>query len=229
MEQPEERLTITEVQTQKRRQTRRSIFVNGEFAFGVSEEIYVKFALYVGRELTPSFIEEVLREDELYRAKQYVLRHLTSRMRSSQEITAKLREKGFAPEVVEPVLRFLAEYGMVNDAEFARAFVNDQLLKRPVGRRRLDAELRRKGIDKEASGRLLETMVTPETEYANALAAAEKKAPTIRKSDPRKWEQSMANFLAGRGFGWDAIGRVLETFRERRGDAGEEDQMEEEV
>lgn len=216
----EQPLVITEVRTQKRRETRRSIFVNGEFAFGVSEEIYVKYALYTGRVVTPEFIEEVLRQDELYRAKSYALRYLTRRMRSEQEIESKLKEKGFPPETVTETVRFLAEYNLIDDEEFARMFVNDQLLRRPVGRRRLDAELRRKGIGKESADRLLEARLTDDEELKNAMAAAEKKAPNIRKADPRKWEQSMANFLAGRGFGWGVVAKVIETFRQRRKDAG---------
>lgn len=229
MDNPEQRLVITAIETQKRRETRRSIFINDAFAFGVSEEIYVKYALYAGRELNRELIDEVLREDELYRAKQYVLQHLTARMRSRREIEAKLREKEFSAETIQRTLAFLAEYGFVNDAAFARAFVNDQLLRRPIGRRKLDAELRRKGIGKESADQLLKTIIPHETELENAMAAAEKKAPTIRKSDPRKWEQAMASFLAGRGFGWDVIGAVIETFRKRRGAAGEQNNIEEEI
>jgi regulatory protein len=213
----EEALVITDVQTQQRSAVRRSIFINGEFALGISEEIYVKYALYKGRVVNAAFMEEVRREDELYRARQYALRYVGQRMRSRQEVERKLAEKEFPPETIAAAIRFLEEYRMIDDREFARAFVNDQLLKRPVGRRRLANELRRRGLAKEEIEETMADAVPEEDELANAMAAAEKKAPSIRHDDPRKWERSMASFLAGRGFAWEVVAKVLAHFRKSKG------------
>jgi regulatory protein len=209
-------LVITDVQTQVKRAERRSIFINGEFALGISEETYVRYALYRGRAITPELLEEVRREDELFQCKQTAMRFLERRMRSRQEVERKLAGKEYSPEAIDATLRFLAEYGMIDDREFARVFVGDQLLRRPLGRRRLGDELRRKGIEKEEIAETLKSAIGDADELANAMAAAEKKARTIRHDDPRKWERSMASFLAGRGFGWDVVSKVLERFRAER-------------
>jgi regulatory protein len=215
MEYSDERLVITEVQTQRRRAERRSIFINGEFSFGISEENYVRYALFKGREVTREFIDEVRSAEEHYQARQSALRFLERRMRSVQEIEKKLREKEFSTETIAATLEFLRHYGMIDDDAFARAFVNDQLVRRPIGRRRLEQELRRKGIDKEAAGSTVADIVDDDAELRNALAAAEKKLGTLRQDDPRKRERSLANFLAGRGFSWSVIGTVLERLRGR--------------
>lgn len=219
-------LTITDVQTQRRNEVRRSIFVNGEFALGVSEEIYVKFALFKGRVVTEAFLEEVRREDELYRCKQTAIRYLGRRMRSTQEVERKLAEKGFLPEPIAATLKFLDEYRMLDDQAFAKSFINDQLLRRPVGRRRLNAELRRKGLAKDEITESIASSVGDEDELSNAFAAAAKKAPNIRHDDPRKWDRTMASFLAGRGFGWDVVDKVLAHYRKERKntDAPEEEE-----
>ncbi len=209
-------LTVTDVQTQRRSELRRSIFINGEFALGVSEEIYVKYALFKGRVVTAEMMEEVRREDELFRCKQSAIRYLGSRMRSTQEVQRKLAEKGFPPEPVAATLKFLEEYGMIDDQQFARSFINDQLLRRPVGRRRLNAELRRKGLTKDEITESISSSVGDDDELANAFSAARKKAATIRHDDPRKWDRTMAAFLAGRGFGWDAVEKVLNHYRQER-------------
>ncbi len=212
-------LTITDVQTQRRNEVRRSIFVNGEFALGVSEEIYVKFALFKGRVVSREFLEEVRLADELYRCKQTAIRYLGRRMRSTQEVERKLAEKGFLPEPIAATLKFLDEYQMLDDQAFARSFINDQLLRRPVGRRRLNAELRRKGLGKDEITESISSSVGDEDELANAFAAAAKKAPNIRHDDPRKWDRTMASFLAGRGFGWDVVEKVLAHYRKERKDS----------
>lgn len=209
------RLVITDVQTQRRRAERRSIFINDEFAFGISEESYVRYALFKGREVTQAFLDEVRQAEEQYQARQAALRFLQRRMRSVQEIERKLAEKEFPPETIAATLEFLRHYNMIDDDAFARAFVNDQLLRRPIGRRRLEQELRRKGIDKDAAGDMVAAIVGDEEELNNALAAAEKKLGTLRQDDARKRERALASFLAGRGFSWTVVGTVLAGMRER--------------
>lgn len=207
------RLVITEVRTQRKRVERRSIYINGEFAFGISEESYVRHALFKGREVTQTFLDEVLHAEELYQARQVALRFLARRMRSVQEIEKKLTEREFPPETITATLAFLAEYGMIDDEAFARAYVNDQLIRRPLGRRRLEQELRRKGVAKESAGQTVAAIIDDAEEVANALAAAQKKLPTLRHDDARKRERSLANFLAGRGFSWSAVATVLARVR----------------
>ncbi len=210
-------LVITDAQEQRKRTTRRSIFVNGEFVMGVSEEIYVKYALFKGRVVTAQFIEDVRRAEEIYACREAAMRAHGARMRSRKEMRSRLLEKGFSEEAVQATMEFLVEYRMIDDDAFARAFVADQLLRRPVGRRRLGDELRRRGITKEGIAEALNDVAGEQSELDNALAAARKKAPTIRHADPRKWERSMSAFLAGRGFGWDAISAVLRRLRQERG------------
>lgn len=224
---PEEKIAvITDVQIQRRRAERRSIFIDGEFAFGVSEETYVRYALYKGREVSVEFISEVLQFDTLYRCRQSAMRFLSRRMRSRQEVERKLIEKEFEPEVIAATMTFLEEYNLIDDSEFARAYVNDQLLRRPVGRRRLEQELKSKGIDKEEITEVVSRAVDEENELANAMEAAAKKARTLKADEHRKWERSLAAFLAGRGFGWDAVGKVLEHYRMLRRDKEEESRIE---
>lgn len=206
---------ITDVQTQRKRAERRSIFVNGEFAFGISEEMYVKHALFNGRVLTRQFLEEVLGEEERYQARQVALRFVNRRMRSLQEIEKKLAEREFTSDIITDTVAFLREYNLVDDANFARAYVNDQLLRRPIGRRRLQMELQKKGVDRDQVGTILGALVDDAGELANAMAAAEKKLPTLKGDDPRKRERSLATFLTSRGFGWDVIKQVIAEMRDK--------------
>lgn len=208
-------LIVTAVEKQRARETRRSIFVNGVFALGLSDEIYAKYALFRGRVVTAELLEEVREADERYRCKEAALMLHNYRMRSRHEMETKLTAKGFSPEAVAATLALLDEYGMLNDAAFARAVVDQQLLRRPVGRRRLAEELRRHGVPKEQIEETVRGSVSDEDELRNATAAAEKKARTLRGDDPRKRERSLAAFLASRGFSWETITKVTAAYRSR--------------
>lgn len=214
MKMEEKSHVITDVQIQKRRATRRSIYLDGEFAFGVSEEAYVKFALFTGRELTPEFLDEVLLWERRYQARTLALRFVNARMRSRMEVMKKLREKNVDEETIDATMEFLLEYDLIDDEAFARAWVHDQLLKRRLGRKRLENGLREKGIDRGIAERVLSERLGDEEELAQAIEAAARKALTIRHDDSMKWERSMSNFLAGRGFSWEVIKHVLRKYRE---------------
>ena len=214
--QSDHRKIITDVQRQRKRSARRSIFIDDEFAFGVGEETYVKFALFKGRKVDDAFLEEVKEWDAIYYAKQTALNYVNRRMRSESEVIKKLREKGYEPESIDVAIGFLHEYDMLDDQAFARAWAHDRLLRKATGRKKIEAGLREKGIDKEIIAGTLEELFQDDRELEEAHKAAEKKALKIRHDDPRKWEQSMASFLANRGFGWDIVQKVIRKYREER-------------
>jgi len=79
-------------------------------------------------------------------AREAALRLLERTRRTRSELSRKLREKGFAPALIEEVLDRLAGVGLVDDVEYARAFLAARLGRRTAGWRRLEMELRRRGI-----------------------------------------------------------------------------------
>jgi len=83
-------------------------------------------------------------KSEFEKARSLALRMLVFRQRSRHELEQGLERKGFSPEVSQPVLDVLGEYGYIDDMEFARCWVNQRLGKR--GFRGLKQELRGKGI-----------------------------------------------------------------------------------
>jgi regulatory protein len=137
-------------------------------------------------------------------------------MRSVREVERKLAEKEIDEDLIEETIAFLREYALVDDAQFVRAYVSDQLLKRPVGKRRLSMALREKGVDAELTTSVLEDVINEEREFELAMAAAEKKLSTKVLDDAHKWERSLANFLAGRGFDWNVVSKVVRHYRERK-------------
>lgn len=206
----QEQLVITDTQMQQRsRSPRRSVFINGEYAFGLSEEIFVKMGLFKGTVVTEDFLARVKQEEDIYQAKQAGLRLCNRRMYGTTEMERKLRTKKFSPEAIESAVRFLKEYNMLDDAEFASAFVADKLLKKRIGRGKLRSELQSKGISKELADQTLRTKISDETELANAIKAAERKTRSLRSDDPKKRERTLAQFLQTRGFDWDTIRKAV--------------------
>ena len=104
------------------------------------------------------------------------------------------------------ITRFVAlEY--LDDAEFARAFIGDQLKRKPQGLRLIRQKLLQKGIDSDLAGHVINTGGVDETELAKA--AAVKKARTLKAASPLQKKQKLYRFLASRGFSADTIMKAL--------------------
>ena len=95
---------ITKIERQKKRSSRKSIFIDGSFAFGVSDDILLKFALHEGALLDKGTIEKIVASDHEEAAKQKALRFLAIRPRSKREIRDYLLRKEFSEEIAESIL-----------------------------------------------------------------------------------------------------------------------------
>ncbi|HTK82035.1 MAG TPA: RecX family transcriptional regulator [Bacteroidota bacterium] len=206
-------MLITNIEPQKRSPRRVNIYLDDEFAFGIQADVLAKFGLREGDELDKEAVGRVLLVEERTLAKNQALRYLGTRRRTEKEIRDKLLEKEFTPATIESVLADLIARGLVNDAEFVKAFVHDAQMRKPAGKRLLQMKLRSKGISPALLKTLLNDEMSPEQEEALALKEAEKiigKYNTSRKSvDPPRQQQRLIQHLARRGFSWSAISPVV--------------------
>jgi regulatory protein len=128
------------------------------------------------------------------------------------DLARRLKDKGFAPATIEGVLGRLADVGLVDDAEYARAWLAGRRGRRPSGWRRLESELRAKGVAADDIARaraMLEEREGAVDEVAaarKAVAAAELRMAAL---DPRVRRGRLWGLLARRGFTPDVIREAL--------------------
>lgn len=146
---------------------------------------------------------------ELTRARTAAYRLLTYRPRSHAELEQKLREKGFKEAVIEAVLADLERLGYVNDRQFAGQWAAGRLRLRGFGRRRIEQELRRKGISQEVIREAISEAVPPDDEREAAVRAAEKKLRTMLSVGPDVRRRRLAGFLERKGFSSEITRSIL--------------------
>lgn len=202
--------TITKIEPQKGRKDRVSIFLDGQFGFGIHQNLLVDFNLFRGKILDEKEITEILKSEEHTSAKERAFRWLSNRSHSEKEIAQKLQRAKFSKETIEWVIGELKRLKFLDDAGFARMYAHDRLLKRPIGKKLLTVELRQKGIDAETTDRVVEEAYSEKSELELAETLLKKKAPSYARFDPQKARKKAADFLAQRGFGWEVISEVLE-------------------
>jgi regulatory protein len=142
-------VTITAITPQVRRAGRFSVFIDGEFAFGVSEAQLAEFGLSNNQALTEQQLREFERRLDFDTVRRSAIRSLELRMNSESELRNKLKRKEFDPALIEDVLEWLKQRRLVDDAAFAARWIETRRELQGLGDYRLRQELRKKGIEGE--------------------------------------------------------------------------------
>src|SRR5690606_41517823 len=94
------------------------------------------------------------------------------RARTAQELERRLVRRGFSPAVAAEVLAWCQSLGYVNDELFAEDWIRNRTGSRPSGRRRIEHELREKGIHPELARRKMAERLSDEDEQARGRELA---------------------------------------------------------
>src|SRR4051812_27471979 len=103
--------TITALRAQAKDAQRVNLFVNGEFAIGVSLDTIAQQGLYVGKALTEEEYTRIERAEGYHKALQAALRFLEARPRSVAEIRERLQRKEFSEDAIEAAVGRLTDLG----------------------------------------------------------------------------------------------------------------------
>ena len=188
--------TITALRVQQGNRERVSVFLDGEYAFGVSLPIALE--LRKGQVLADAEIGRLQAEDGRERAYQQAVRYLGIRPRSRAEIARYLRDKGYDEECANHTLARLEQQGYVDDEAFARFWLDNRARFRPRGEQALRYELRQKGVEQDA----VDAALTDLDEAAAAWSALEPRLSRWQGLARESFYKKAMDFLARRGFGY---------------------------
>ncbi|HET8665446.1 MAG TPA: regulatory protein RecX [Nocardioides sp.] len=132
-------------------------------------------------------------------ARTILLDALTGRARSRKELREKLATKDVPDDLAERLLDRFAEVGLVDDAAFARSWVESRQRGRGLARRALAQELRRKGVDDETARTALDDL-DPDREEEAARQLVRKKLRSLRGVDHATATRRLAGLLARKGY-----------------------------
>jgi regulatory protein len=152
-------------------------------------------------------------------ARQICLRLLTAAPRTRAQLARALQRKGVPGEVAEAVLGRFADVGLIDDAAFARAWVESRHYSRGLSRRSLSAELRRQGVDTEEIREAVDTL-DPEQEVATARRLVEQKMAGSRGQPSDARVRRAAGVLARKGYPPGLVFRLIKEYLEQEGAVG---------
>lgn len=153
--------------------------------------------------------QDVTEDKQLSRAKNAAYRLLTYRPRSRAELVEKLRDREFDDIVIDRVLVDLERFGYINDRRFAEQWASSRVRLRGLGRRRVEQELRNKGVNRDIVREVLVETLSVDDEKAVAKQAAERKLRSMKNIEPLARKRRLAGFLERKGFSSEIIRSIV--------------------
>jgi len=178
-------LTVTRLETQKNNPDRLNVYLDGEFAFGISRALAPW--LEEGKQLSQQQIQSLQSEDQIDLAYHRALNFLSHRIRSEHEIRQKLLRAEVSEDIIQAVLEKLRDSSLVDDRDFARQWVENRNRFHPRGKRALNSELIRKGIPHQIIQETLQDL----NEEKLAHDFAQKKIPKLKNLEKSAFQTKL--------------------------------------
>lgn len=145
-----EKMIITKVSAQKR-PGRYNIFLDGKYAFSAGEKTVAEFVLLKGKELYDEQVEKIRQFDADAKASDLAAHFLSYEPRTVFEVLQYLKKHEISDEAANSAVNQLNELGYLDDRQYAKLFIKNDLRVGSDGPKSLLRKLTQKGVDPEIS------------------------------------------------------------------------------
>lgn len=171
--------------------------------------IFEKYKVSVDMYFSEDEILEMKYFSDIEKAKSRAINYISRKLKTKYEVRLKLKENGFAEDVIDEVLDILEKEEYLNDKVYCEIFIEDKKKLNGYGKNKIKSLLIQKGISKNIFEDFLNEFEYDE-EFDNALKMGIKKLELLsNEEDNFKKKQKIINYLTYRGFGFDVINDVL--------------------
>ena len=195
-------MKITSIKQQVKRTDRYSVYVDGAFAFGLSEQGLLDSNITLGQEIDAGQLSALTATAAADKAYGNALRYVVMRPRSTWEVQSYLQRKKVEEPVAARIMQRLGDLDLLNDKLFAETWVANRRLLKSTSKRRLCQELQQKRVPEAIIDLVLREDEADERTVLKELVAKKQ----ARYPDRQKFMQ----YLARQGFGYDDIKAVLD-------------------
>ncbi len=128
-----------------------------------------------------------------------------------QDLAARLRRRGAPADLAAALVTELESRGYLDDAAFARAWVEARARARQIGPARLRAELRARGVDPALIDAAIRGSFGAGDELARALEVGRRRLPALVARDARRASARLRDHLLRRGYPAGVAAQVVRT------------------
>ena len=189
--------TVTAMVPKARNQVH--VYLDGQYAFSLSKKLAQEIQL--GQALAEARVQELIERDRQDAAYAQALRLLSTRPRTERELRIRYAKKEYPEHTQEAALDRLKSEGLVDDAAFAQAWIENRMEFRPRSAWALRSELGAKGVTRE----LIEIALEDFDEEEAARRAAHAGARRYKHLSPELFRRRLSAYLSRRGFTYQIV------------------------
>lgn len=186
-------MKITKIEIQKKNKNRVNLYLDEEFFCGLSLETVLKNHLKEGIEVEEDKIKFLVFETEKEMALSKAVGYISKCQKTKKEVYKYLIQKGYDEEIINYVISKLEEYNFVDDTLYAKNYI--KFKNKNSGSRKIEMELKQKGINEEVAKESLEKY-SNDREFVLMVATKYMK----NKEKDLKNKQKAYRHLVSRGF-----------------------------
>lgn len=190
---------------------RSRVFIDDEFAFVLYKGELRLYHVAAGQEISQKDYDDILKTVLPKRAKLRAMNLLKNREYTVKQLHDKLKDGGYPEGIIETALSYVAGYHYTDDLRYATGYIFEKESSR--SRRRIEQDLREKGIDRDTLERAWqewEEQGGSQDEQQMIRKLLEKRHYDPDTAD-RKEKQRTYAFLMRKGFSGEQVGRALRT------------------
>lgn len=199
---------ITMIQAQKKT-GRYNIYLDGEYAFAVSESVLINYRLAKGKKLSLELIADIQISDNISKGYNKILDFLSHQMRTQKEIELKLKSLDIAEGFFDDIITKLKENHLIDDLEYAKSFVRTMYNTSDKGPQVIRTKLLQKGVSSNDIEDAL-ILYTPELQAKNCLKLGKKLAQRYHNESFKNLQTKIKQGLITKGFSSEIANLTLE-------------------
>lgn len=212
-------MVVTKLSSQKRDSSRVNLYIDKNFFCGLSLDLIAKYNIYLGKELSDTELDIILKDELENRLLQRAMTYISRAIKTEFQVRRYLRdlifkkkgiwfndmEKEQSEQLTEKVILKLKEYKYIDDEEFAEQFILSRVKNKPRGKIVISSELQSKGVNKEIAISKVEELIEDEYDILKRVYKKKYNEERFSTDDRRK-----IDFLRRKGFSWDLIQKYIE-------------------
>ena len=200
---------VLDIQLQKRRKNRRSIFLDDGSVFGISDDIFFSTPIYIGDTISEQVLNEILDSESKTKIYNSAINLLSYRMRSKSELRDRLIRKNYNEDSIIDVINNLESKGYLDDKKFAHAFAKEKVKNKLIGPIALKFEMSSHNLNVDHVESAISSVyeIFPQEFLIKKLMTKWKVKDSIRNDT--KIKAKITNRLKNKGFYWDDINKAI--------------------
>lgn len=190
---------ITALTPSVKNRDRTTVFIDGEFAFGIWTDLVVKNGLHVGMQLSETQVQHLMQDEGVLKARSSALHFLTYASRTEHQVRERLAKQKFHRRIIHQVIRELYDLGYIDDRKYAMEYAEARFKNKGYGPDRIRRELISDGVSHQCVEAAIDQNSSEELLQERAKTLAERFLVRVHGTYPEK-RKKLTAYLVRRGY-----------------------------